>query len=180
MLMAVFVLYITAQLDLPPAMVGVVFGVSSLAGLVGALLASRAAVRFGTGRTLIGATMISGFGGLIAALGQGHGLAALPWLIGSQLVMLFGVPIYNINQLSLRQSLTPAGIRGRVNATNRVLVWGTMPVGSLLGGFLGQVIGLQPTIAIGAVGMLLAGLWIAASPVRSLRAETIRDLVELS
>jgi predicted MFS family arabinose efflux permease len=89
-------------------------------------------------------------------------------LIAAQWLLMVGVPIYNINQLTLRQSITPAGLRGRVNATNRVLVWGTMPVGSLLGGFLGQSIGLQPTIIVGAIGMLLAGTWLAMSQVRSL------------
>jgi MFS family permease len=180
MLMAVFILYITTELQLPPAFVGLVLGLGSLGGLGGALVASRAAHRFGTGRTLVAAALISGLGGLIAALGQGVGLASLPWLIGSQVVMIFGVPIYNINQLSLRQSITPAGVRGRVNATNRCLVWGTMPLGSLLGGFLGQGIGLQPTIAVAAIGMLLAGLWIALSPVRGLRAESIAGLADLS
>jgi hypothetical protein len=180
MLLAVFILYIVTELRLPPALVGVVLGVGSLAGLAGALVASRASRRFGTGKTMIAATVISGVGGLIVALGHGDGLDTLPWLIGSQLVMIFGVPIYNINQLSLRQSITPAGVRGRVNATSRCLVWGTMPLGSLLGGFLGGAIGLQQTIALAAIGMLLAGLWIALSPVRGLREEAIADLADLS
>ncbi len=180
MLMAVTILYITTRLELPPAMVGVVLGIGSLGGLGGAVVAASAANRFGTGATLIGATVISGFGGLVLAFGQGTGLETLPWLIGSQLLMIFGVPIYNINQLSLRQAITPAGVRGRVNATNRCLVWGTMPVGSLLGGLLGQMIGLQPTIAIGAMGMLLAGMWVVASPVRSLTRDKIAALIELA
>src|SRR5207302_1651694 len=80
MLMAVFILYITTELQLPPAFVGVVLGLGSLGGLGGALVASRAAHRFGTGRTLVAAALVSGLGGLIAALGQGVGLASLPWL----------------------------------------------------------------------------------------------------
>jgi hypothetical protein len=90
------------------------------------------------------------------------------------------VPIYNINQLSLRQTITPAGVRGRVHATNRCLVWGTMPLGSLLGGFLGGAIGLQPTIAIAATGMLLAGLWILVSPVRTLTNDSVAALTDLA
>jgi MFS family permease len=180
MLMAVFILYLTTALELPPALIGVVLGIGSLAGLGGALVASAAANRFGTGRTLVAATIISGLGGLGIALAQGTGPAALPWLIASQLLLIFGVPIYNINQLSLRQAITPAGLRGRVNATNRCLVWGTMPVGSLIGGFLGQAIGLQPTITIAAGGMLMAGLWVLTSPVRTLTNESVAQLADLA
>src|SRR5207248_4120389 len=93
---------------------------------------------------------------------------ALPMLVAAQMLLMVGVPIYNINQLSLRQAITPPRLRGRVNATNRCLVWGTMPVGSLLGGGLGQAIGLQPTIMLAGMGMLLATVWLVGSRVRGL------------
>jgi hypothetical protein len=64
--------------------------------------------------------------------------------------------------------ITPA-LLGRMNATMRFFVWGTMPLGSLLGGFLGVTIGLRPTLWLATVGMLLAFLWVFFSPVRSLR-----------
>ena len=179
MLMAVYVLYVTTTLHLAPAFVGIILGIGSLGALAGALLASPAARRLGTGKALIAATVISGLAGLGIAFSAGFGSATLAGLIGAQLLLMFGVPIYNINQVSLRQALTPAGVRGRVNATNRCLVWGTMPVGSLLGGLLGQTIGVQPTIAIGAFGMLLAGLWVAASAVRSLGSDSIAELQTL-
>jgi MFS family permease len=179
MLMAVYILYVTTGLELPPGLVGVVLGIGGLGGLAGALVAARAAACFGIGRTLMAATFISGIGGLGIALTQGSGLGTLPWLIAAELLMMFGVPIFNINQLSLRQSITPAGRRGRVNATNRCLVWGTMPLGSLLGGFLGQAFGLQPTIVLAAAGMLLAGAWIATSKVRTLTNESVATLADL-
>src|SRR5439155_16085960 len=75
---------------------------------------------------------------------------------------------YNINQVSLRQSLVPIRIQGRLNATMRFLVWGTLPIGSLLGGALGEVIGVYPAIVLAAVGGLLAVPWVFFSPVRHL------------
>jgi hypothetical protein len=84
-------------------------------------------------------------------------------------VASLGGPLYNINQVSLRQAITPHHLLGRMNATMRFLVWGTMPIGSLLGGYLGTTIGLRPTLAITAVGSSLAFLWIFLSPVRALR-----------
>ncbi len=54
-------------------------------------------------------------------------------------------------ELSLRQAITPKRMQGRMNATMRFLVWGTIPIGSLLGGALGTVIGLRETILLGGV-----------------------------
>jgi MFS family permease len=176
MLLAVYILYVTIHLHLPTALLGVVFAVGSLAGLAGALLAARVAKGFGTGPAIIGAAALSGVGGLTIALADGDILTILPVLITAQVLLVLGVPIYNINQVSLRQAITPDGLRGRVNATMRCLVWGTMPIGSLIGGVMGEAIGVRPTIALAGCGMLLASLWIAASPVRRLRAQPTAEL----
>ena len=85
--------------------------------------------------------------------------------------MLWGLsrPVFDINQLSLRQAITTDRFQGRVNATMLFIVWGVIPFGSLLGGALGSTIGLRATIAVGAGGMLLAVLWMVFSPIRHLR-----------
>jgi len=76
--------------------------------------------------------------------------------------------IYDISEVSLRQAVTPHRLLGRVNATRHVAFYGVMPIGALLGGFLGALIGLQPTIAVGAVGLLVAPIWIVGGPIRGL------------
>ena len=63
---------------------------------------------------------------------------------------------WNINQVSLRQAITPPRMQGRMNATMRFIVWGTMPIGAILGGALGNVIGLQRHDLVGAIGGLIA------------------------
>jgi hypothetical protein len=68
--------------------------------------------------------------------------------------------VYNVNQVSLRQALTPDQLLGRVNATNRFLVWGCAPLGALAGGLLGATLGLRPTLALAALGELVAVLWL--------------------
>ena len=56
------------------------------------------------------------------------------FLLLSQLLQSFTIPVYNVNQVSLRQALTESSLQGRMNATMRTIVWGTLPVGSFLGG----------------------------------------------
>jgi MFS family permease len=179
MLSAVYILYVTTELQLPPALIGVVFGLGSLAALAGAVVASRLGKRIGIGRTLMLSTIVSGLAGLSISVVQ-PGELTLAALVGAQCLLMLGVPVYNINQLTLRQSITPAAVRGRVNATNRCLVWGTMPVGSLLGGLLGEAIGLQTTIAVAAGGMVLAAVWIATSQLRGLSNGKLEALAELA
>jgi hypothetical protein len=95
---------------------------------------------------------------------------AYPLLILSGLLFSFVNPVYNINQVSLRQAITPLRLQGRMNATMRFLVWGTIPLGGLLGGALGDAFGLRPAIAISALGGMTSFLWVLLSPVRTLRA----------
>ena len=72
--------------------------------------------------------------------------------------------------MSLRQAITPERMQGRMNATMRWIVWGTIPVGGLLGGILGTAIGLRPTILLAAIGTSLVFLPVLLSEVRSIRA----------
>ena len=80
----------------------------------------------------------------------------------------FSSVAWNINQVSLRQAITPTRMQGRMNASMRFIVWGTMPVGSVLGAALAELVGLRETILIGAIGGLFAFLPVALSPVRSI------------
>jgi predicted MFS family arabinose efflux permease len=77
--------------------------------------------------------------------------------------------IYNITQVSFRQGLCPERLLGRMNATIRFLVWGTLPLGGFLGGVLGSTIGVRPTMWVGAIGTALAFLPAFLSPLRTMR-----------
>jgi hypothetical protein len=85
----------------------------------------------------------------------------------------FGNPVYNINQVSLRQAITPDHLQGRMNASMRFIVWGTIPIGALVGGALGEVLGLWPTIMAMALAELTAPAWVIFSPVRQLRTQPV-------
>jgi len=162
---AVYLLYLADELGLSPVIIGVVGVAAAPETILGALLAPRLVRRWGAGRTMSAAACLPGIGvSIIAAAGEAP--AATVLLLGAAWFVLGLGSIYDINEVSLRQSATPDPLRGRVNATRHVAFFGVMPVGALLGGLLGATIGLQPTILVAAVGLLLAPLWIVASPIR--------------
>ncbi len=165
--MSIAAVYLVRVLHLSPAEVGLVFAVEGAAGVVGAVSAGGLANWLGLGPTIVGGSVLSAAGIMIWPFaGQEHPL--LPLMLGAVLFGL-GVPVYNVNQLSLRQAITPSRLLGRMNASIRFVVWGVMPIGGLIGGLLGATIGVRETVLVGALVGTLAVPWIALSPVRSLR-----------
>lgn len=71
--------------------------------------------------------------------------------------------------ITVRQTITPDELLGRMNPSYRTLSFGAIPLGAILGGVLGETIGLQATMAVGAVGVFLAPLWVVFSPVPGFR-----------
>ena len=151
---AVYILFLTRELALSPTVIGLLLSAAGPGGMLGAILAARAAQRFGIGPVIVGAQALGGLFWLLATALFGIGLTGT---------------LYNVTQVSLRQQLTPDHPLGRMNATMRFLVWGTLPIGALLGGFLGGAFGLLPALLVGATGALGAFLWVLFSPVRALR-----------
>ena len=164
---ALFILYATRDLGLTPAAIGIAMGLGNVGGLAGALLAGRLANRVGIGPIIIGSILLTSLGGLPLIIATPS--TAIVMLVVSGLIIGLGNTIYNINQVSLRQAIVAQRLQGRLNATMRFLVWGTLPLGGLVGGVLGQFLGLWPAITIGICGGMLSFLWVLASPVRGLR-----------
>jgi predicted MFS family arabinose efflux permease len=168
-LFALYVLYLTRELAIEPVILGFIMAVSGPGALLGALLAGRLARTLGLGTTIVGAIVISSVANVLVPLASGPLPLVIGMLILQGAVSGFSNPVYNINQVSLRQAITPDRLQGRMNASMRFLVWGTIPVGALLGGALGEAVGLRPALALLAIGGLLAPLWVVFSPVRRLR-----------
>jgi MFS family permease len=166
-LFALFVLYAVRNLGLDEVGLGIIGGVGSIGGILGAVTANRVAQRIGIGRAIVAGISIG------AASSFGIVLATPAWAFAFLIAMVFGGSLgtlwYNINQVSLRQSLVPVRLQGRLNATMRFLVWGTLPLGSLLGGSLGEILGLYPALLIAAVGEIFAIPWVLFSPVARLQ-----------
>ena len=163
---ALYALYVIRQLGAPPIFLGLLIATGGVSALVGALLAERVVRRFGLGRTVGMGLFMYGATGLLIPLAGGSVALALSLLFFSQLIGDASVSIYLIAEVSLRQSIVPANVLGRANASMLLLSQGVAPLGALLAGILGGMIGLRLTILIGVLGVMLAGTWLLLSQVR--------------
>lgn len=161
---AVFLIFVSRDLGFEPGVLGMVFAVGGVTSLIGALYATRAANRLGTGRSIaLGRLLMAGFMFLVP-LASGSTSVMLALLIAQQLGDAFWT-ITEVSGISLRQSVAPEGMLGRVNAGMRVSGQAAMLAGALIGGLLGETIGLRATLVVACCGMMSAGLLLAASPV---------------
>jgi MFS family permease len=166
MVTAILILFAVRELGLTAGAIGVALAIGNVGFLVGAFAAERIARRVGIGRTIVGSAVLFGLAGFAYPLATRATAVAL--LVAGGLLFGFGGVVYNVNQVSLRQAITPGRMQGRMNATMRFMVWGTMPLGALVGGALGGSIGLRPTLWIAAAGGLVAFVPPLFSPVRRL------------
>jgi len=156
-------------LGLSPALYGVVMSFGAVGGVLGAAATPWLTRRIGEGSVIPFAAVISGIGAFGIPLAAALPSAAIPLLIGGELLNSFAVLVYNVAQLTFRQRVCPPPLLGRMNASIRCLVWGVMPIGSLVSGALGQAAGIPMTMWIGAVGGLTAVALVLFSPLTGMR-----------
>jgi MFS family permease len=168
MALAVFLLYAVRELGYSAGIVGLVFSVGNVGVLVAAVLTDRITRSIRLGPAIWIGLAVAQLGALFFPLAPVD--QAIPFFVFGWLLFGFGGTLYNIDQVSLRQAITPDRLQGRMNASMRFMVWGTMPFGSLAGGVLGATIGLRSTLWIAAVGGLFSVAWLTAKPVLELKA----------
>lgn len=166
---ALYSLYVIRTLGASPIILGLTIAAGGVSALIGAMLAERVVQRFGPGRTIGGTLLLYGIFNLLIPLARGPLVFAVALLFISQLIGDVTISIHLIAEVSLRQSIVPAHLLGRANASMQFLTQGVAPLGALLAGGLGAIIGLRPTIFIGVLGVILASCWLLLSPVRKVR-----------
>jgi predicted MFS family arabinose efflux permease len=166
---ALYDLYLVRDLGLSPALVGLTIGVGGVGALAGAFLAEPAVRRFGTGRTLIGAQMLSSAAGMLLPLAVGPVAVVLPLLLLAQLADV-GYAVYAINEVSLRQQLIPDRLLGRAASSFTLLTTAAVLAGALLGGVVAEAAGARIALTFAVLIGLCGSLWLLASPLRSVRA----------
>ncbi|MBV6696936.1 MFS transporter [Kitasatospora aureofaciens] len=164
-----FVLYAVRDQGLTPTEIGVVFSASSVGGLVGAALSGRVVKRFRLG-AVYAVSMAAIFAGpLLIPFADGPKAVRMALFVGSFFVSYLGLGVAGVVMVSLRQTLTPPALMGRMNAAFRTLLFGGGSLGGLLGGVIGGAMGLRQGLAAIAVGSALMLVPLALSPVSRLR-----------
>ncbi len=175
---ALLVLYALRDLDLGAGRLGVAMGLGSVGGLLGALSTTRVTGIVGEGRAIPLAALLFLPAGLPLPL-AGTVIEPMVAVTASSFLTSFAVVLYNVTQVSFRQRLCPRPLLGRMNASIRFVVWGTMPVGGFLGGVLGTAVGVREVFWLALGGTAVAVLPVVLSPLIGMR-DLPRELDRLS
>ncbi|MDC0771811.1 MFS transporter [Streptomyces sp. HD] len=164
---ALAMVFLIRVLHVSPALTGLILAGSAVGAIAGGVFAGRLAKRIGSARIIWVSMLVFSAPQVIAAAAwRGWGVLLFPLGWG---ITGFSVMVYNVAQLSYRQSVTPPELMGRMNAAVRWVAWGTLPVGGVLGGALGTLIGVRPTLWLAFVGTWAAGWFVFFSPLRHMR-----------
>jgi MFS family permease len=164
---AIILLYVVRDLGMTAGTIGLVLSVGSIGALIAALTANRIGKWLGVGPTIVLSAVL--FGPPLLILAAMPPELAVPLAAVALFLATFSGVVYNINQVSFRQAITPERMQGRMNATMRFIVWGTIPFGNIIGGFLGGIIGLHETLWISGILSFIPFLPVLFSPVRTIR-----------
>lgn len=166
---AVFVLYLARSLDIGPALLGAIFALGGVGFLVGSLVPGVVSRLIGVGPAIAAGVAVLALSDLLVPLASGPPWVLVPLLVAAQFTFGLGLTVFKVNQTSVRQALVAAPLLGRAVATAGVVAAALVPLGALLGGVLGEVLGVRETLVIASVGELAAACWLGASPLRTLR-----------
>ena len=166
--LSILLVFAVRSLGLSAAEIGFILAVSNAGSVLAALTAERIAEGLGVGPTMILGGILSGAPLLLLPLASTD--YALPLLLAPLVVQAFGIVLFNVTGISYVQAVVPDRLLGRMTASRRFIVWGTIPLGSVVGGALGSTIGLRETILLGAVGSTFCFLFLVFSPFRSIQA----------
>lgn len=155
-----YILYIVRELHITAIIVGFLVAAGGVSALAGTFIAGRVIRRIGLGPSIGGMLTFYGLTGSLTVLASGPLWLAATFLFAAQLIGDASASIYFIAEVSLRQSIIPNDLLGRVNASMQLVTRGALPISAILAGILGDMIGLRPTIAIGVLGVIAAGLWL--------------------
>lgn len=161
------VLFMLRELHLSAFTIGVLASVSAFGGLAGAATTGRLARVLGEGGTVVATAAIMAVTAF--ALPLASILPPVPVLAAGGIITSASVVAYNVATVSFRQRLCPPRLLGRMNASARFLVWGTVPLGAFVGGTVGSALGVRPTLWLLAAGGVLALLPVAGPGVWRLR-----------
>ncbi len=162
MVLAVIVLFATSEVGVGAEGFGLIYGLGNVGFIFGALAVGALSGRLGVGRTLLWANYLGALAMVLLAVAGG--VAGVALLLAGRFVGAVSAPLFNVTVVSLRQARVSPSLLGRVNATFEFIDWGTLPIGSLLGGLIGAALGPRAALEVAAACGVLSALWIQFSP----------------
>jgi predicted MFS family arabinose efflux permease len=166
---AVEVVFLARTVGVTPAMIGVIFAISGAGGLAGAASASWINRRAGPRRVAQYAFICTA--PFTLPLPLTHRGPALAFFGIGVFAATYGIVLAGVTFAAIRQICCPPALLGRVQASSRLLTAATIPVGSLIGGAVGQHFGTRTAILGGAIGYAVVGVIAATGPLRKPGAE---------
>jgi MFS family permease len=164
---ALVVLYMARVLHMSSFAAGIVMAGFGIGSLAGALVTARFQRAVGVGAAIWMSALLFSVAGLAFPLAPAS--FPVPVLLAGTLLFGIGGMAYNITQVSLRQAITPERLQGRMNASMRWIVWGTMPLGTLIGGAIATAYSIHTALWVGAIGSLFTFLPVLLTSVRSIK-----------
>lgn len=156
---AVFLIFVADRLGFSPGVLGVIFALGGLSSVLGAALAGRVTARLGLYATVAVMTLLMALGQGAVAAATSASIFAAAILIAQQFLVDAPYTIVDINQSTIRQLAASEEWQGRINATFRVLSFGGALLGTLIGGVIGEYVGLRAAMLTSAAMLLMGLVW---------------------
>ena len=175
--MAILIVYATDELKLPPAALGLALAAAGPAAFIGAALTTPLVKRFGLGTVMIVALIFEAVSRLTLPFISGPVVVAAILLGATQALVGVTEALWSVGLVTLRQSLTPDRLLGRVTAASNFVQWVVAPPAAIGAGFLADAIGFRPTLFLQGIIAVVAVIYLFVSPIRSMRA--VPDVVSV-
>ena len=169
MFAALVILYVTVSLGVSPGLLGVVLGAASVGALLGSIVTGRLVRAIGVGPSYLVGLIAFPLPLLLVPLAGGPRPLVLLLLFLAEFASGLGVMVLDIAAASLIAALVPDRLRARVSGVFRTVNYGIRPVGAVIGGALGTLIGVRATLWVATAGALLGALWMIGSPILGMR-----------
>lgn len=172
-ILTLFLLYAVHDLGLGAGGIGLIFAVGAVGATIGSILTGPASRRLGLGRALLASVALESVVLLALPLTPAHHMLTMPVVAAAFALNGFGVALSSVAAVSIRQSVTPDHLLGRMTASYRSISYGAVPLGAAIGGLVGELVGLHAGLVIGALGMTTTVAVVVFSPLPGLR--TVQD-----
>jgi MFS family permease len=176
--MAILVLYATRDLSIRPGVFGITVSVGGIGAVLGAFGAARLGRLFGPGPLVIWSTIMIALAAFCFPLVNTGNLAGVIALAVAYFVLSAGGSAVTVFAWTIRQTLTPSEMLGRMNGAFRFIVTGIMPFGAFFGGWLGEIIGIRTTLVVCAFGLFIASGLSRFSALQALKTLSVADETE--